>query len=212
MFCELFTSKIWHDQLVYSESFAPVYYYHSYKELRWSSNSLPEVVAGFVQVQISTLVLWIATICRRCMGIMWMEFLFVYCYFLCFRSVFHFIFRPANIYNEPAVYEVQRALPVITELRTRIEELLLEWPDHPGLKQVLSDMYCPVITHSNASMLLECFATYNEILQPSCPDSCKCRNLWPQFMPNVIILSHTVQLFPWHPFPAHWTADSLHAM
>lgn len=81
---------------------------------------------------------------------MWMEFLFVY-YFLCFRSVFHFIFRPTNIYNEPAVYEVQRALPVITELRTRIEELLLEWPDHPGLKQVLSDVYCPMITHSNAS-------------------------------------------------------------
>ena len=96
---------------------------------------------------------------------------------LFFILVFHVIFRPTNLYNEPAVYEVQRALPVITELRTRIEELLLEWPDHPGLKQVLSDVYCPVITHYNASLLLEHFATGNEILQQSCPDSCECRNL-----------------------------------
>ena len=69
--------------------------------------------------------------------------------------MFHFIFRPTNIYKEPAVYEVQRALPVITELRTRIKELLLEWPDHPGLKQVLSDVYCPVIAHFNASQFLQ---------------------------------------------------------
>ena len=59
------------------------------------------------------------------------------CIFFCFGSVFCFIFRPTNIYKEPTVYEVKRALPVITELRTRIKELLLEWPDHPGLKQVM---------------------------------------------------------------------------
>ena len=99
--------------------------------------------------------------------------------FVCFlfRSVFNVLFRPANIYKESAVYEVKRSLPVITELRTRIEELLLEWPDHPGLKQVLSDVYCPVITHCNGSILLKRFSIGNEILQQSCPDSCKCRNL-----------------------------------
>lgn len=78
------------------------------------------------------------------------------CFYLCFRYVFYFILRPTNIYKEPAVYEVKRALPVITELRTRIKELLLEWPDHPGLKQVMSKrVNCPISTHSNAFISLE---------------------------------------------------------
>ena len=49
----------------------------------WSSNSLLEVVAGFVYVQISTLVLWI---CRHCMGIVWVEFLFVFFLDRCLMS------------------------------------------------------------------------------------------------------------------------------
>ena len=32
--------------------------------------------------------------------------------------------------------EAQRVGPVLTSLKERVEELLMEWPDHPSLVQV----------------------------------------------------------------------------
>ena len=32
--------------------------------------------------------------------------------------------------------EARRAEPVVTHLLSRVKELLVEWPDHPGLLQV----------------------------------------------------------------------------
>ena len=42
-----------------------------------------------------------------------------------------------NIYKDSAELEAQRALSVMSDLRAKTRELLLEWPEHPGLKQVL---------------------------------------------------------------------------
>lgn len=48
-----------------------------------------------------------------------------------------YLIRLMNIYKDSAESEAQRALSVITDLRAKIGELLLEWPEHPGLKQVI---------------------------------------------------------------------------
>ena len=41
-----------------------------------------------------------------------------------------------NVYKEAVVNEAVRAGPVVNGLKERVEELLVEWPDHPGLVQV----------------------------------------------------------------------------
>lgn len=40
------------------------------------------------------------------------------------------------MYKEAIVSEAVRAEPIVNELKARVEEFLLEWPDHPGLVQV----------------------------------------------------------------------------
>jgi hypothetical protein len=50
-----------------------------------------------------------------------------------------------NVYKESVVSEARKAGPVVAGLKKRVEELLVEWPDHPGLVQVhtllMSDWY-----------------------------------------------------------------------
>ena len=38
--------------------------------------------------------------------------------------------------------EARRALPVVVSVKNRVEELLVEWPDHPGLNQVSTNTTC----------------------------------------------------------------------
>ena len=40
------------------------------------------------------------------------------------------------MYKEAVVSEAVRAGPVVTGLKERVKELLVEWPDHPCLVQV----------------------------------------------------------------------------
>lgn len=42
----------------------------------------------------------------------------------------------SNVYKEAVVCEAKRAGPVVTDLKNRVEKLLVEWPEHPGLVQV----------------------------------------------------------------------------
>ena len=41
-----------------------------------------------------------------------------------------------NIYKDSDESEAQKVLPVLNDIITRVQGLLFEWPDHPGLKQV----------------------------------------------------------------------------
>lgn len=41
-----------------------------------------------------------------------------------------------NVYKESVVSEARRVGPILVGLKSRIEELLAEWPDHPSLVQV----------------------------------------------------------------------------
>jgi midasin len=44
--------------------------------------------------------------------------------------------KQRNIYKESVVSEAVKVGPVVNGLKERVEELLVEWPDHPGLVQV----------------------------------------------------------------------------
>lgn len=46
------------------------------------------------------------------------------------------------------VWEAMRAGPVVSHLKSRVEELLSEWPEHPGLIQVMSCNACSVVVNS----------------------------------------------------------------
>lgn len=41
-----------------------------------------------------------------------------------------------DIYRDPNVAEVVRLDPVLSSMRTRIEQLLEQWPEHPALLRV----------------------------------------------------------------------------
>ncbi len=43
---------------------------------------------------------------------------------------------PYDIYQHSNVPEVIQCRPLLEELNKQVQELLLEWPDHPTLKQV----------------------------------------------------------------------------
>jgi midasin len=45
--------------------------------------------------------------------------------------------KQQNVYKESVVSEARKAGPVVAGLKKRVEELLVEWPDHPGLVQVM---------------------------------------------------------------------------
>ena len=47
-----------------------------------------------------------------------------------------FSYSGCNVYKEAVVCEARRAGPVVSGLKDRVEELLVEWPEHPGLCQV----------------------------------------------------------------------------
>jgi midasin len=42
-----------------------------------------------------------------------------------------------NVYKEAVVWEAIRAEPIVSSLKTRVEELLMEWPNHPALVQIV---------------------------------------------------------------------------
>ena len=46
------------------------------------------------------------------------------------------VYLSRNVYKEAVVSEAVRAGPVVTGLKERVKELLVEWPDHPCLVQV----------------------------------------------------------------------------
>lgn len=56
--------------------------------------------------------------------------------------------RCSNMYKEAMVCEAMRAGPVVSHLKIRVEELLLEWPEHPGLIQVRLCNECYVVVNS----------------------------------------------------------------
>ena len=49
------------------------------------------------------------------------------------------------MYKEAVVSEAVRAGPVVTGLKERVKELLVEWPDHPCLVQVRTFLICCVL-------------------------------------------------------------------
>jgi len=51
-------------------------------------------------------------------------------------KIFFLCYSTFNIYKQPVIPEARRALPVVVSVKHRVEELLVEWPDHPGLNQV----------------------------------------------------------------------------
>lgn len=44
--------------------------------------------------------------------------------------------RCRNVYKDAMVCEAMRAESIVSFLKTRVEELLIEWPNHPALVQV----------------------------------------------------------------------------
>ena len=49
--------------------------------------------------------------------------------------------------------EAVKVEPIVNGLKQRVEELLLEWPDHPGLVQVI---FLGIHTNSNGNTLYLC--------------------------------------------------------
>ena len=49
--------------------------------------------------------------------------------------------------------EAVKVEPIVNGLKERVEELLLEWPDHPGLVQVI---FLGIHTSSNGNALYLC--------------------------------------------------------
>ena len=76
---------------------------------------------------------------------------------LCTTRMCVYLIRLMNIYKDSAESEAQRALSVITDLRAKIGELLLEWPEHPGLKQVIhyiwSCLAVPFLQNSSSTYI-----------------------------------------------------------
>ena len=58
----------------------------------------------------------------------------IYCGFRLIRVCF--TCSCSNVYKEAVVWEAIRAEPIVSSLKTRVEELLMEWPNHPALVQV----------------------------------------------------------------------------
>lgn len=62
------------------------------------------------------------------------------------------------------MYEARRAEPVVASLQSRVDELLVEWPDHPGLLQVYTlqpptFLTCILYSRSGGKLLLQCSTT-----------------------------------------------------
>ena len=49
---------------------------------------------------------------------------------------FLFLFSDYNIYKDPAPSENSKALKVLEDLMSKVEQFLSEWPEHPTLTQV----------------------------------------------------------------------------
>ena len=49
-----------------------------------------------------------------------------------------------NIYKDSSPMESQKALFVVERMRTRVEELLSQWPEHPVLMQVSQRRLCDI--------------------------------------------------------------------
>lgn len=57
-----------------------------------------------------------------------------------FEIVFEILFALTsifNIYKDPSPVESQKALVVVERMRSQIDELLSQWPEHPVLMQVI---------------------------------------------------------------------------
>ena len=49
--------------------------------------------------------------------------------------------KPYDVYYDPNIKEVVQCRPILKRLVKRCNELFLQWPDHPTLKQVFIDFY-----------------------------------------------------------------------
>lgn len=67
-----------------------------------------------------------------------------------------------NIYKDPSPGESQKALVVVERMRSQVEELLSQWPEHPVLMQVLihirslGSCICKLKLFCNSKILLGC--------------------------------------------------------
>lgn len=46
--------------------------------------------------------------------------------------------KPHDVYHDPNVAEVSQCRPLLETFLQRVRELLVEWPDHPTLKQLVT--------------------------------------------------------------------------
>lgn len=46
--------------------------------------------------------------------------------------------KPYDVYFDPNVPEVIQCRPLLERMRTRVEELLCEWEDHPTLRELIT--------------------------------------------------------------------------
>ena len=70
--------------------------------------------------------------------------------------------RSFNIHKDPLPLEAQKVLPILTELQSRVQELLNEWPGHPGLQQVR--IHLMLISLCRHKCFCACIHLYSPVL------------------------------------------------
>ncbi|XP_074663211.1 midasin-like [Tubulanus polymorphus] len=72
--------------------------------------------------------------------------------------------KPYDVYHDPNIAEVVQCRPLLYLLNSRVQELLLEWPDHPALKQIV-DVINRILSFTITSPLMKLVAGIDVLLQ-----------------------------------------------